>query len=70
MPYADTYCAFIKYADGSTEEWTNLRKTQAKWRYHWLGRNYYRLRDRDPKEWGWRREWLPEIRHSKINTTY
>lgn len=44
-----TYRAWVIRYDGSQEEWTGLRKTQAIWRYHWLGRQ----RDETIHEYGW-----------------
>lgn len=54
MAYTGTYRAYRKSYDGTTVEWTGLRKTQAKWRYHWLRR----LRDETLEEYGWEREWV------------
>lgn len=45
-----TYMAWIRLHDGTRQEWTGLRKTQAKWRYHWAGRNWHVHR---AKAWGW-----------------
>lgn len=60
MAYLDTYCAYVRFADGTRQEWTGLRKTQAQWRYHWINRTVqYRNRfgEREYIEFGWRREW-------------
>lgn len=60
MAYADTYSAYAEFADGSPRmEWRGLTKGQARWRYHWIARQYYN----NPKfnrmdTWGWEREWL------------
>lgn len=59
MPYLDTYCAYVRFADGTCKEWTGLRKAQAKWRYHWINRTVqYRNRfgEREYIEFGWKRE--------------
>lgn len=48
-----TYMAWIRLQDGTRKEWTGLRETQAKWRYHWAGRNWHEHR---AKAWGWRAE--------------
>jgi hypothetical protein len=51
------YMAWVRYADGSWEQWTGLRKTQAQWRYNWIrrrtawGSEFYHA-----KQWGWRLE--------------
>ena len=49
------YMAWIRYADGTEQQWTGLRKTQAQWRYHWIRRNWWNS-FRDAKGWGWRLE--------------
>ena len=49
------YMAWITYADGTEQQWTGLRKTQAQWRYHWIRRNWWNS-FRDAKGWGWRLE--------------
>lgn len=54
MAYKDTYCAYAILPDGSRLEWNGLRKSQAKWRFHWIGRNHFNMAT---KEWGWQREW-------------
>ena len=59
MPYKETYCAFVRFADGSETVWGGLRKTQAQWRYHWINRAVqYRNRygEREYIEFGWKRE--------------
>lgn len=59
MPYKETYCAFVRFADGSETVWTGLRKAQAQWRYHWIKRttNYHHtLNGKQFKEFGWKRE--------------
>lgn len=60
MAYTGTYRAFIKYIDGTKTEWTGLRKTQAKWRFHWIDRTLARgaaYKDKPFDEFGWEREW-------------
>lgn len=53
MAYLETYAAYAKHHDHTkNQEWPGLTKGQAKWRYHWLARNY----TSDMKEWGWKRE--------------
>lgn len=57
MFYKDTYCAFVRLGNGQPDQaWTGLTRGQAKWRYHWIQRNYWSL-FRDYREYGWRREW-------------
>lgn len=55
MPYLDTYTAYCVQFNGERHEWRGLRRTQAKWRYHWLakGKNH----GLHLKEWGWTRDW-------------
>ena len=53
MAYLETYTAYAKHHDHTkNREWPGLTKGQAKWRYHWLARNY----TSDMKEWGWKRK--------------
>lgn len=47
------YKAWLKLHDGTMQEWTGLRQTQAQWRYHWIRRTWHEHR---AKEWGWRAE--------------
>lgn len=59
MPYLSTYRAYVRFTDGSRHEWTGLRKTQAKWRYHWIQRNTDHRNEFQGKqfaEFGWERE--------------
>ena len=49
------YMAWVRYADGTEQQWTGLRKGQARWRYHWIRRNWWD-NFRDAKGWGWRLE--------------
>lgn len=59
MPYLSTYCAYIRFTDGSRHEWTGLRKTQARWRYYWIDRNLSRdaiFQGKQFDEFGWKRE--------------
>ena len=52
----DTYTAFIRFENGQPDRtWTGLTRGQAKWRYHWIKRNWY-TECRDFREYGWRRE--------------
>ncbi len=59
MPYTGTYAAFVRYSDGTPEKrWEGLRRTQAKWRYHWIARRYgVDPEYRNARQWGWEREW-------------
>lgn len=57
MPYLETYSAYVRNGHGQPDkEWRGLTRGQAKWRYHWVQRNYWNL-FRDYREYGWRREW-------------
>ena len=57
MAYLSTYAAFVRYGNDEPEQrWTGLTKGQAKWRYHWIKRNYYSL-FKSFREYGWEREW-------------
>ena len=49
------YMAWVRYADGTEQRWTGLRKEQARWRYNWIRRNWWD-HFRDAKGWGWRLE--------------
>jgi len=33
------YRAFVRFTDGTEQEWTGLRRKQATWRFHWVSRN-------------------------------
>ena len=52
MAYFDTYKAFVKFDDGTTQDWNGLRKTQAIWRYNALRRAW----PDKASEVGWKRE--------------
>jgi hypothetical protein len=57
MAYLDTYSAFVRYGNSKPEQrWTGLTKGQAKWRYHWIKRNWY-SQFSEFREYGWEREW-------------
>ncbi len=59
MTYLDTYRAYVRFTDGSEFSWSGLRKTQAKWRYHWINRTIgrdCRFQGKTFKEFGWGRE--------------
>ena len=49
------YMAWVRFADGTEQQWMGLRKEQARWRYHWIRRNWWD-HFRDAKGWGWRLE--------------
>lgn len=39
-----TYKAFVRYGNTKPDqEWAGLTYGQAKWRYHWIKRNWYQL---------------------------
>lgn len=52
MENNETCTAYAIGFDGHRHEWKGLRKTQALWRYHWLGRG--KNHGLNLKEWGWR----------------
>jgi hypothetical protein len=56
MAYKDTFCAYVRHGNGKPDQyWTGLTRNQAKWRYHWIKRNWWNL-FRDFREYGYRRE--------------
>lgn len=58
MPYKETYCAYVRFGNGKPDQvWAGLTKGQAKWRYHWIKRNWPKLAG-NWKEIGWQREWI------------
>jgi hypothetical protein len=58
MPYKETYCAYVRFGNGEPDQvWPGLTKGQAKWRYHWIKRNWWTL-FRDFRQYGWSREWI------------
>ena len=56
MPYLETYTAYCVCDNGERFEWRGLRKAQAKWRFHWIKRNWPSL-NHNWKEIGWQRDW-------------
>ena len=62
MAYTGKYRAFVRLHGNDKAlqeiEWTDLRKTQAKWRYHWIKRKFYAGEFKAVKEYGWEREWV------------
>jgi hypothetical protein len=58
MAYTGNYIAFVRFGNGAPDqEWRGLTRNQAKWRYHWIKRNWWTL-FRDFREYGWTREWI------------
>jgi hypothetical protein len=61
MAYTGKYIAYVRFADGTRQEWNGLRKTQAQWRYNWIGRNINwrnQFGEKEYCEFGWQREWI------------
>ena len=59
MPYLETYSAFARFhGDKAAKQWHGLSKGQAKWRYHWIKRQWYGNPEfQGIKEFGWERDW-------------
>ena len=56
MPYKETYCAFVRFGNGNPDiVWPGLTRGQAKWRFHYIKRNWY-SEFRESREYGWKRE--------------
>jgi hypothetical protein len=56
---APTYQAYVEVVtdDGTQRtEWTGLREGQARWRYHWIRRSWWRGEIKRLKTFGWREE--------------
>jgi hypothetical protein len=54
-----TYQAYVEVVtdDGTQRtEWTGLRRDQARWRYHWIKRSWWRGEIKRLKTFGWREE--------------
>jgi hypothetical protein len=50
------YRAFVRYRNGKPDIiWPGLTRGQAKWRYHWIKRNWWTLFG-DSREFGWQAE--------------
>ena len=50
----ELFRAYIRFADGQPEQsWEGLTYNKARWRYHWIKREYYAGRFRQVKEYGY-----------------